>query len=125
MHSALIIAYIIFINLGSVFVSLPLPPFNVSTLMLLFHHHLQHPHLPPVIEHDSWRPIVYPPLSSAYKSANGQEPDFTNYAKVRSILDLYAEIDLWSHPSLAMYSSSFEQLVTSLISTYCMIDTVL
>lgn len=34
------------------------------------------------MENDTWKPEVNPPLRSAYVEANGEEPNFTNYAKV-------------------------------------------
>jgi hypothetical protein len=43
----------------------------------------QHPDYPQVEEGDSWTPEVKPPLSSAYVTKEGAEPDFTNYAKVQ------------------------------------------
>mmetsp|Transcript_1496 Transcript_1496/g.2472 ORF Transcript_1496/g.2472 Transcript_1496/m.2472 type:complete len:346 (-) Transcript_1496:962-1999(-) len=43
----------------------------------------QHPDYPEIEAGDKWLPDVEPPLMSAYATANGQEPDFTNYAKVR------------------------------------------
>lgn len=35
-------------------------------------------------EGDSWTPSVTPALHSAYVTATGAEPDFTNYAKVQN-----------------------------------------
>jgi len=32
---------------------------------------------------DTWKPEVNPPLRSAYAEANGEELNFTNYAKVQ------------------------------------------
>jgi len=40
-----------------------------------------HPDYPIPVEGDDWRPEVQPPLLSAYKVANGSEPDFTNFAQ--------------------------------------------
>jgi mRNA deadenylase 3'-5' endonuclease subunit Ccr4 len=45
---------------------------------------LQHPDYPPIEEGDTWTPTLTTPLGSAYVTAAGSEPDFTNYAKVQS-----------------------------------------
>lgn len=45
---------------------------------------VQHPDYPEIEAGDSWTPEVKPPLSSAYVTATGREPDFTNYAKVQN-----------------------------------------
>lgn len=42
-----------------------------------------HPDYPEMKEGDSWLPEVKPAFKSAYVSANGKEPDFTNYAKIK------------------------------------------
>jgi len=42
----------------------------------------KHPHYPPPLENDNWQPEVNPPFRSAYAEVNGEEPNFTNYAKV-------------------------------------------
>ncbi|KAJ1435545.1 Endonuclease/exonuclease/phosphatase [Ochromonadaceae sp. CCMP2298] len=42
-----------------------------------------HPDYPENVEGDTWAPDLSPPLKSAYVTANGAEPDFTNYAKVQ------------------------------------------
>lgn len=41
----------------------------------------QHPEYPTPQTGDSWEPTVAA-MKSAYASANGKEPDFTNYAQV-------------------------------------------
>jgi len=43
----------------------------------------KHPDYPPPLDGDTWKPEVNPPLRSAYAEANGEEPNFTNYAKVQ------------------------------------------
>lgn len=37
---------------------------------------------PPVMAHEPWRPTAAAALKSAYAEANGEEPDFTNYAHI-------------------------------------------
>ena len=39
-----------------------------------------HPQQPPTRAHDTWTPVPPAPLTSAYASALGQEPEFTNFA---------------------------------------------
>jgi endonuclease/exonuclease/phosphatase family metal-dependent hydrolase len=43
----------------------------------------QHADYPPIEEGDNWKPALPAPLRSAYVTATGAEPDFTNYAKTR------------------------------------------
>jgi hypothetical protein len=43
---------------------------------------LQSPHHPEIEKDDDWQPTIRA-LRSAYRECNGQEPDFTNYAKVQ------------------------------------------
>lgn len=45
---------------------------------------VQHEDYPEVQEGDAWTPNLKAPLGSAYVTATGAEPDFTNYAKVQN-----------------------------------------
>ncbi len=44
---------------------------------------MQNPDYPQSVEGDSWECVLPKPFRSAYKVANGTEPDFTNYAQVQ------------------------------------------
>ena len=39
----------------------------------------------------AWRPVVSPPLRSAYKDALGSEPDFTNFARTKGQEETFCE----------------------------------
>jgi mRNA deadenylase 3'-5' endonuclease subunit Ccr4 len=43
----------------------------------------QNPDYPVSVEGDSWECLIPKPFRSAYRVANGQEPDFTNFAQVQ------------------------------------------
>ena len=59
------------------------PDSSIYALLTTGHLEHDHPHQPPVIEGDSWRADVPVPLVSAYVSATGSEPDFTNLATTK------------------------------------------
>lgn len=55
----------------------------ILSYLYIFFPNAQHPDYPEMEAGDSWEPSVQP-MGSAYVTATGAEPDFTNYARVQS-----------------------------------------
>ena len=48
---------------------------------------------PPIVPGDDWKPALVKPLRSAYKVKNGEEPNFTNYAKTEGTPEFIDTLD--------------------------------